>query len=223
MVVADDQHLIRAGIVALLRTQPHFGPIGEAGTGPCAIETARRQRPDLVLMDIRMPGMTGLAAAQQILALDLRPRPRIVVLTTFDEDDYVYAALRAGCSGFLLKDMPPEQLLGAVSASLSADILVAPARLKKLVESRTATLPPRTNAPGVLDRLTDREVEVLKLVGTGLPNDDIARRIHVSESTVKTHLHRLMTKLDLRSRAQAVVIAYETGLVTIGGPSPFPV
>jgi DNA-binding NarL/FixJ family response regulator len=142
------------------------------------------------------------------------------VLTTFDQDEYVYAALQAGCSGFLLKDMPPAQLLGAVSATLSADLLVAPARLRKLVEDHTATLPHRAATASLLDELTDREREVLRLVGRGLPNEDIAHQIHVTESTVKTHLHRLMTKLGLRSRAQAVVTAYETGLVTVGTPQP---
>ncbi|MEU6480994.1 response regulator transcription factor [Streptomyces sp. NPDC047017] len=215
ILVVDDQYLIRAGIVALLRTNPRLPAVSEAVDGPTAIESARGLRPEVILMDIRMPGMTGLSAARQILDLDLRPRPRILVLTTYDTDDYVYAALKAGCSGFLLKDMPPGQLLDAVSATLHADLLIAPARLKHLIEVHAPAARPA--AMTALDQLTGREIEVLELVGRGMANDDIARRIHVTESTVKTHLHNLMTKLGLRSRAQAVVVAYETRLVPVGG------
>ncbi|XIE77256.1 response regulator [Streptomyces sp. SBR177] len=221
ILVVDDQHLIRSGIVALLRTVEGLGPVLEAADGEEAIAAAREHRPDLILMDISMPRLSGLAAAERILALGLEPAPRIVVLTTFDEDEFVYAALRAGCSGFLLKDMPPEQLIGAVRATLSADLLVAPARIRRLVQKHVADAPqhPRPAPPGTgaTSPLTGREVEVLGLVAQGLANEEIAEHLCVSDSTVKTHLHRLMAKLNLRSRAQAVVFAYETGVVRVGG------
>ncbi|NYV77820.1 response regulator transcription factor [Streptomyces sp. UH6] len=221
ILVVDDQHLIRSGIVTLLRTVEGLGPVVEASDGEEAVAAAREHRPELILMDIKMPRLSGLAAAERILALETEPVPRIVVLTTFDEDEFVYAALRAGCSGFLLKDMPPAQLLSAVTATLSADLLVAPARIRRLVERHTAAhgLPPRP-ADEAADPLTGREVEVLGFVAQGLGNDEIAARLCVSESTVKTHLHRVMTKLNLRSRAQAVVYAYETGIARVGrGPA----
>ncbi|MFF8928231.1 response regulator [Streptomyces longwoodensis] len=230
ILVVDDQHLIRSGIVTLLRTVDGLGPVVEAADGEEAVAAAREHRPELILMDIKMPRLSGLAAAERIFALGLEPAPRVVVLTTFDEDEFVYAALRAGCSGFLLKDMPPEQLLGAVRACLSADLLVAPARVRRLVEQHAvrprrggdepqATRPPGTDPAGLL---TGREIEVLGLVARGLPNEEIAEQMCVSESTVKTHLHRLMTKLSLRSRAQAVVYAYEAGIARVGGGPPRP-
>ncbi|MGX1267524.1 response regulator [Streptomyces phaeoluteigriseus] len=218
ILVVDDQHLIRSGIVTLLRTVEGLGPVVEASDGEEAVSAAREHRPDLILMDIKMPRLSGLAAAERILALGLDPTPRIVVLTTFDDDEFVYAALRAGCSGFLLKDMPPQQLLSAVTATLSADLLVAPARVRRLVERHAAhhQQPPRTGTDGT-SILTDREAEVLGFVAKGLANEEIAEHMRVSESTVKTHLNRVMTKLDLHSRAQAVVFAYETGLVRVSG------
>lgn len=219
ILVADDQHLIRSGIVTLLRTVEGLGPVVEAADGEEAVAAAREHRPELVLMDIKMPRLSGLVAAERILALGLETTPRIVVLTTFDEDEFVYAALRAGCSGFLLKDMPPAQLLSAVTATLSADLLVAPARIRQLVERHAAhagNLPLPRSAGDPADPLTGREIEVLGLVAQGLGNEEIAAYLHVSESTVKTHLHRVMTKLNLRSRAQAVVYAYETGIVRAG-------
>ncbi|MFE1783695.1 response regulator [Streptomyces sp. NPDC059506] len=217
ILVVDDQHLIRSGIVTLLRTVEGLGPVAEASDGEEAVAAAREHRPELVLMDIKMPRLSGLAATERILALGLDPTPRIVVLTTFDDDEFVYAALRAGCSGFLLKDMPPAQLLSAVTATLSADLLVAPARVRQLVERHTAhhqQSRTRTDSTGML---TSREVEVLGFVAEGLANEEIAEHMCVSESTVKTHLHRAMTKLNLRSRAQAVVFAYESGIVKVGG------
>ncbi|WP_062643201.1 response regulator [Streptomyces maremycinicus] len=218
ILVVDDQHLIRSGIVTLLRTVEGLGPVVEASDGVEAVAAAREHHPDLILMDIKMPRLSGLAAAERILALGLDPAPRIVVLTTFDDDEFVYAALRAGCSGFLLKDMPPQQLLSAVTATLSADLLVAPAHVRRLVERHVG----RRQWPGTgtgadaTGMLTGREVEVLEFVAEGLANEEIAERMRVSESTVKTHLHRVMTKLDLRSRAQAVVFAYEAGIVEAG-------
>ncbi|MCX4741210.1 response regulator [Streptomyces antibioticus] len=216
ILVVDDQHLIRSGIVTLLRTVEGLGPVLEASDGEEAVAAAREHRPDLILMDIKMPRLSGLAAAERILALGLDPAPRIVVLTTFDEDEYVYAALRAGCSGFLLKDMPPQQLLSAVTATLSADLLVAPARVRRLVEQHAVRRQQSRTGADATSVLTDREVEVLGLVAKGLANEEIAERMSVSESTVKTHLHRAMTKLNLRSRAQAVVFAYETGIAQVG-------
>ncbi|MFD8823066.1 response regulator [Streptomyces sp. NPDC059605] len=226
ILVVDDQHLIRAGIVTLLRTVDGLGPIVEAADGEEAVAAAREHRPDLILMDIYMPRLSGLAAAEQILALGLDPVPRIVVLTTFDEDEFVYAALRTGCSGFLLKDMPPEQLISAVNATLSADLLVAPARIRRLVQKHAVQeqQPQRAARPGAdaTGLLTGREIEVLGLVARGLANEEIAERLCVSDSTVKTHLHRLMTKLNLRSRAQAVVFAYESGIARVGEGTALP-
>ncbi|WP_327186528.1 response regulator transcription factor [Streptomyces sp. NBC_01334] len=220
ILVVDDQHLIRSGIVTLLRTVEGLGPVVEASDGVEAVAAAREHHPDLILMDIKMPRLSGLAAAERILALGLDPAPRIVVLTTFDEDEFVYAALRAGCSGFLLKDMPPQQLLSAVTATLSADLLVAPAHVRRLIE-RHAVHPQQSRAgTGSTSLLTGREVEVLGYVAKGLGNEEIAEHMCVSESTVKTHLHRVMTKLNLHSRAQAVVFAYETGIAQVGGERP---
>ncbi|MFF3504319.1 response regulator [Streptomyces sp. NPDC003247] len=217
ILVVDDQHLIRSGIVTLLRTVEGLGPVLEASDGEEAVAVAREHRPDLILMDIKMPRLSGLAAAERILALGLDPNPRIVVLTTFDDDEFVYAALRAGCSGFLLKDMPPQQLLSAVTATLSADLLVAPARVRRLVERHVVHQQQPPAGTGSTSTLTGREVEVLGLVAKGLANEEIADRMRVSESTVKTHLHRVMTELNLRSRAQAEVFAYEAGIAQVGG------
>ncbi|MFJ5829432.1 response regulator [Streptomyces sp. NPDC093089] len=226
ILVVDDQHLIRSGIVTLLRTVDGLGPIVEAADGEEAVAAAIEHRPDLILMDINMPRLSGLAAAERILDLDLDPTPRIVVLTTFDEDEFVYAALRVGCSGFLLKDMPPEQLLSAVNATLSADLLVAPARIRRLVQRHVThdQQPQQAARPGTdaTNLLTGREIEVLGLVAQGLANEEIAEHLRVSDSTVKTHLHRLMAKLNLRSRAQAVVFAYEMGIARVGGRPALP-
>ncbi|MET7656249.1 MULTISPECIES: response regulator transcription factor [unclassified Streptomyces] len=218
ILVVDDQHLIRSGIVTLLRTVEGLGPVVEASDGVEAVAAAREHHPDLILMDIKMPRLSGLAAAERILALGLDPAPRIVVLTTFDDDEFVYAALRAGCSGFLLKDMPPQQLLSAVTATLSADLLVAPARVRRLVESHVVHQQQSRTETDSTGMLTGREVEVLGFVARGLANEEIAEHMCVSESTVKTHLHRVMTKLNLHSRAQAVVFAYETGIAQVGRP-----
>ncbi|MEV5899872.1 response regulator transcription factor [Streptomyces sp. NPDC052127] len=217
ILVVDDQHLIRSGIVTLLRTVEGLGPVVEASDGVEAVAAAREHHPDLILMDIKMPRLSGLAAAERILALGLDPAPRIVVLTTFDDDEFVYAALRAGCSGFLLKDMPPQQLLSAVTATLSADLLVAPAQVRRLIERHAVQAQRSRAGTASTSMLTDREVEVLGYVAQGLGNEEIAEHMRVSESTVKTHLHRVMTKLDLHSRAQAVVFAYESGIAQVGG------
>jgi DNA-binding NarL/FixJ family response regulator len=206
VLVVDDQVLIRAGLAALLRAAPGIDVVGEAADGAEAVELAARTQPHVVLMDIRMPGVNGIAATEQIVAAT--PAPRVLVLTTFDLDEYVYAALRAGACGFLLKDAEPERLIAAVHAVAAGDTLFAPSVTRRLIEAYVPSVP-----DPALDVLTPREVEVLRLVGTGLANADIADRLVVSEATVKTHLNRAMTKLDLSSRAQAVVVAYETGLV----------
>ncbi|MFD7708004.1 response regulator [Streptomyces sp. NPDC059785] len=223
VLVVDDQGLIRAGLVALLRVAPGIEVVGEAEDGETAVERAARLRPDVILMDIRMPGVDGITATERILASATDPVPRILMLTTFDLDEYVYAALRAGASGFLLKDTGPERLIEAVTAVARGDMLFAPSVTRRLIEVyvRREEPPPDTTA-GIeaLTALTDREREVLRLTAKGLSNTEIAGRLFISEATVKTHLNRTMTKLDLGSRAQAVVVAYETGLVLPGGSAP---
>ncbi|MCO1576552.1 response regulator transcription factor [Crossiella sp. SN42] len=216
VLVVDDQVLVRAGFVALITAAPGLEVVGEAANGQEAIDLAARTRPDVVLMDLRMPEVSGVAATEQILAGPPEPRPKVLVLTTFDLDEYVYAALRAGASGFLLKDTPPERLLAAIHTIAGGDLLFSPNITRKLVESY-ANRGTQTWAPiPELSALTSREVEVLRLVGRGLTNAGIADELAVSEATVKTHLNRAMAKLNLSSRAQAVVVAYETGLVIPG-------
>ncbi|MEU6140078.1 response regulator transcription factor [Streptomyces sp. NPDC047081] len=220
VLVVDDQFLVRSGLVALLRAAPGMEVAGEAADGEEAVRLAAKTRPDVILMDIRMPGASGIEATERILAAATDPPPRILVLTTFDLDEYVYGALRAGASGFLLKDAGPERLLAAVTAVHGGDALFAPVVTRRLVEAFTRVADgesaDREPPPG-LDALTTREVEVLKLVARGLTNGEAADRLFISEATVKTHLNRTMTKLGLASRAQVVVVAYETGLVVPGG------
>ncbi|MER6348186.1 response regulator [Streptomyces sp. NPDC001595] len=221
VLVVDDQFLVRSGLVALLRAAPGMEVVGEAADGTEAVAMAAKTRPDVILMDIRMPGTTGIEATERILAEAPDLAPRVLVLTTFDLDEYVYGALRVGASGFLLKDAGPERLLAAVTAVHGGDALFAPAVTRRLVEaytSREAGRPgqPSGGPPPGLQALTGREVEVLTLVARGLTNAEAADRLFISEATVKTHLNRTMAKLGLASRAQAVVLAYETGLVTPG-------
>ncbi|MEU6486495.1 response regulator transcription factor [Streptomyces sp. NPDC046887] len=217
VLVVDDQFLIRAGLVGLLTAAPGIEVVGEAADGEEAVALASRTRPDVVLMDIRMPGMGGIEATERILAAASAPPPRILVLTTFDLDEYVYGALRAGASGFLLKDSGPERLLAAVAAVGGGDALFAPSVTRRLVEAYARqSADEATRRPPDLDALTDRETEVLRLTARGLSNLEIAGELFISEATVKTHLNRAMGKLSLDSRAQAVVIAYESGLVTPG-------
>ncbi|MER0447805.1 response regulator transcription factor [Streptomyces sp. Edi4] len=218
VLVVDDQFLIRAGLTGLLRAAPGVEVAGEAGDGAEAVRQAAATRPDVILMDIRMPGMTGIEATERILAGAADPAPRILVLTTFDLDEYVYGALRAGASGFLLKDSGPERLLAAVAAVGGGDGLFAPSVTRRLVEAFARR--PEPGPTPELDVLTARETQVLRLIACGLANQEIAGRLYISEATVKTHLNRAMSKLDLASRAQAVVLAYETGLVTPGGARP---
>ncbi|MFI1584363.1 response regulator [Embleya sp. NPDC020630] len=219
VLVVDDQVLIRAGLAALLRAAPGIDVVGEASDGAEAVDMAAKLRPDLVLMDIRMPGVSGVVATERILAAAEGNPPRIVMLTTFDLDEYVYAALRAGASGFLLKEIGPQRLLAAIDAVMAGDMLFAPSVTRRLIETYVAAAPtsPDADVPPALDALTGRELEVLRLVGKGLANTEIAGTLVVTESTVKTHFNRALAKLNLSSRAQAVVLAYETGLVTPGG------
>jgi DNA-binding NarL/FixJ family response regulator len=217
VLIADDQALVRAGFRAILEDQPGIRVIGEAGDGRDAIDLARRRHPDVVLMDIQMPDIDGLEAARRILAQADEAHPvAILMLTTFDLNEYVYDALRAGASGFLLKDVPPEQLIAAVRVVAAGDALIAPTITKRLIEQFARTAPPRT-PPAQLERLTPRELEILTLIARGLSNGEIASELVLSQATVKTHVKRILSKLDLRDRVQAVVLAYEAALVTPGG------
>ncbi|SDC92308.1 response regulator [Actinokineospora iranica] len=212
VLVVDDQALIRAGLTALLRAAPDIEVVGEAKDGEEAMAQAAALRPDVILMDIRMPGVGGITATKRILATG--SPARILVLTTFDLDDYVYEALSAGAAGFVLKEIEPARLLAAIHTVATGDTLFAPTVTRRLIEAYLhQQSPPGPTPAHDLGCLTAREREVLQLVGTGIGNAEIAQRLVVSEGTVKTHLNRVMTKLDLSSRAQAVVTAYETGLV----------
>jgi len=216
VLVADDQPLAREGLRTILDAQSGIEVVAEAADGGEAVELALRLRPDIVLMDIRMPGLDGLAACRRLLARAER-RTRVVMLTTFDLDEYVYEAMRAGASGFLLKDAPREDLVAGVRASAAGDTLLAPEITRRLVEAYVRRPPPGPATPAPLAELTDREVEILRLVARGLSNAEIAASLFLSEATVKTHVSRVLAKLDLRSRVQAVVRAYECGLVQPGG------
>ncbi|MFJ5547546.1 response regulator [Streptomyces sp. NPDC093225] len=214
VVIADDQELVRTGFRMIL-TARGIDVVGEAADGAAAVEEVRRLRPDVVLLDIRMPGMDGLEAARRILAED--PSCRVVMLTTFDLDQYVYAALAAGASGFLLKDVTSDHLAAAVRLVGTGDALLAPSITRRLVERFAADTPvPAPAAHRDLAGLTPREREVLTLLGRGLSNAEVAAHLTLSEATVKTHVARIFAKLSLRDRAQAVVLAYETGLVSPG-------
>jgi DNA-binding NarL/FixJ family response regulator len=244
VLIVDDQVLIRAGIAAILRAAPGYEVAGEARDGEEAVAMAERTKPDVVLMDIRMPEADGITATRRILASGRADPPRILILTTFDLDEYVYKALRAGASGFVLKDTPPERLLAALKAVADGDTLFSPTVTARLVQAFCAaadgsgaeagTASGAAGASGrpggsaqladraALAALTARETDVLRLVATGLSNGEIAERLVVSEGTVKTHLNRSMAKLNLSSRAQVVVLAYESGLVVPGRPKPEP-
>jgi DNA-binding NarL/FixJ family response regulator len=214
VLVADDQVLVRAGLAALIRAAPALDVVGEAADGIEAVRLAAQLKPDVVLMDIRMPGLDGVAATARIMT-GVRPAPRVLVLTTFDLDEYIYAALRGGASGFLLKETPPERLLAAIQTVAAGDTLLTPSVTRRLVEAYVPAPHAGRDTPD-LGPLTVREREVLRLVGTGRSNAVIAQSLFVSEATVKTHLARLMSKLGLCSRAQVVVTAYETGLIIAG-------
>jgi DNA-binding NarL/FixJ family response regulator len=218
VLVVDDQFLIRAGLIGVLGSVASFDVVGEAGDGEQAVRLAGELRPDVILMDIQMPGLNGIEATKRILANPAAPAARVLMLTTFDLDEYVYGALRAGAAGFLLKDSGPERLLTAVTAIKAGDALFAPSVTRRLVEAFARQSGSQSDGarPPDLRALTSREVEVLTLVARGLSNLEIAERLYLSEATIKTHLNRMMAKLDLGSRAQAVVVAYETGLVMPG-------
>jgi DNA-binding NarL/FixJ family response regulator len=215
IVLVDDQELVRTGFRMVLDAQPDMTVVGEAADGLAAVEFARAHTADVMVMDARMPRLDGVAATRRIRQAG--DRPRILMLTTFDLDEYAFAALKAGASGFLLKDVPPEELLFAIRAVHCGDAVVAPSTTRRLLD-RFAPMLPADNAPAPseLKDLTEREREVLVLVAEGLSNAELAKRLFVSEATVKTHMGRILAKLGLRDRVQAVVYAYENGLVRIG-------
>jgi DNA-binding NarL/FixJ family response regulator len=215
VMVADDQVLLRGSLRLLVDSAPDMTAAGEAGTGAEAVEVAARERPDVILMDIRMPGLDGIEATRQITAATATAR--VLVLTTFDLDEYVFAALRAGASGFLLKDTPPGDLLAAIRVVAAGDALLSPSVTRQLIGefARQPEPPSRRPAPG---EVTDKEAEVLTLIGLGLSNAEICQRLYVSMSTTKTHVGRLLMKLGARDRAQLVIAAYEAGLVRPSRP-----
>ena len=212
VLLVDDQAMIRAGLRMVLESEPDIAVVAEASNGAEAVAVGKRERPDVVLMDVRMPEMDGIEATRRLL--EVAPDIKVIVVTTFDIDDYVYGALRAGASGFLLKDAPPDDLIDAIRIVAGGDALIAPSITKRLI----AEFAERREERPVqgLDELTDRETEVLALIARGLSNAEIAEELFVSETTVKTHVSHILTKLDLRDRVQAVVAAYEAGLVTPG-------
>jgi DNA-binding NarL/FixJ family response regulator len=213
VVVVDDQETVRAGFRALIDTQADLQVVGVAADGAEALDLCRRTDPDVVVMDVRMPRMDGIEATRRILDGG-GPKPRVLVLTTFDLDEYVYDALRAGASGFLLKDATAERLFEAVRLVASGDALLAPSVTRRLIDEFARLRPATAARPEALHALTPREVDVLRLVAEGLSNGEIAERLVVGEETVKTHVSRILMKLGLRDRTQAVVVAYESGLVT---------
>jgi DNA-binding NarL/FixJ family response regulator len=216
IVLVDDQELVRTGFRMVLDAQADMSVVGEAADGEAALSLLRGVAADVVVMDVRMPRLDGVAATRRICQAG--ERPRVLMLTTFDLDEYAFAALRAGASGFLLKDAPPAELLFAIRAVHSGDAVVAPSTTRRLIDRFAPLLPADASpAPPALDCLTDREREVLAHVAQGLSNAEIAQRLYVSEATVKTHVGRVLSKLGLRDRVQAVVLAYETGLVRARG------
>ena len=215
VVLADDQELIRSGLRALLEARG-VDVLAEAEHGRAAVEATRFHRPDVLVMDIRMPVMDGIAATRELVATGLTTR--VLILTTYDLDEYVYEALRAGAAGFMLKATPADRLVDAIEVVAAGEALLAPSLTQRLIAEHVRRPPPRTGVPEELGELTQRERQVLLLLARGLSNDEIAATLVVSLATVKTHVNRILTKLGLRSRAQAVVTAYETGLVRPGDP-----
>jgi DNA-binding NarL/FixJ family response regulator len=218
VLIADDQALVRVGLRKILEAEPETSVVGEAGDGEDAVAEARRLRPDVVLMDIRMPVLDGIEATRRII--NAQPSTRVLIVTTFGLDNYVYDALRAGASGFMLKDAPPEEIAAAVRIVASGEALLAPAITRAVIEefARQSPAAPATPPPRALEELTPREHEVLDLLARGLSNPEICQQLVISEATAKTHVARILQKLDLRDRVQAVIYAYETGLVAPGSP-----
>jgi len=214
VLLADDQTLVREGFRMILEAQPDIEVVGEASDGAQAVELARKINPDVVLMDIRMPGMDGLDATRALLRSGAPTR--VVILTTFDLDEYVYEAFKAGASGFLLKDLPRSQLIAAVRTTADGEALLSPSITRRLIEEFVRNPPQPDGIPEALRDLSERELDVLRLVARGLSNAEIADRLVVSAATVKTHVAHILQKLDLRDRVQAVVLAYDTGLVRRG-------
>jgi DNA-binding NarL/FixJ family response regulator len=218
VLIADDQALVRAGFRMILEAEEDMEVVGEAADGREAVEEARRLWPDVVLMDVRMPDVDGIEATRRLLGDDGAAAVKVVMLTTFDMDEYVYDALRAGASGFLLKDVPPEQLVDGIRVVASGDALLAPSVTRRVIEEFVRRPPDSVRtAPPELAELTARELEVLKLVARGLANAEIAKELFISATTVKTHVAHVLMELKLRDRVQAVVFAYESGLVLPGG------
>ena len=216
-LIADDQAMVREGFRALLDAQPGLTVLGLAANGTEAVSLARKLTPDVVLMDVRMPVMDGLEATRQILSANpVEERPRVLILTTFDLDEYVYEALRAGASGFLLKDAPGQELVHAVRVVARGDALLAPSITKRLIAEFAARREPPPGNPKKLDELTARELDVLGLIARGMSNAEISETLCIAEQTTKTHVGRILMKLHLRDRAQAVVLAYESGLIWPG-------
>jgi DNA-binding NarL/FixJ family response regulator len=208
VALADDQALVRAGFRMIVESQPDMRVAGEAADGQAAVDLIRREKPDIALMDIRMPHMDGLEATRQVMGMT-----RVVILTTYELDEYVFDALSAGASGFLLKAAPPEDLIRAIRVVASGDALLAPSVTRRLIQEFAKRPEPQARKAKELETLTDREREVLREVARGLTNAEIAARLHVAETTVKTHVAHLLDKLELRDRVQAVILAYEAGLV----------
>jgi DNA-binding NarL/FixJ family response regulator len=214
VLIVDDQELVRAGFRMILEAQEEIEVVGEAGDGAEAVEAARALDPDVVLMDVRMPGTDGVEATRRLVAAGARAR--VLMLTTFDAEEYVYEAMKAGASGFLLKNAPPAQLIAAVRATAAGEAQLAPAIVQRMVEEFLRRPAPGTTRPAALDELTERELDVLKLLARGLANAEIAAALFLGEATVRTHVSRILAKLGLRDRTQAVVLAYESGLVQPG-------
>jgi len=215
VLLVDDEEMVREGFRMILETAPDIHVAAEAADGREALRQAESLRPDVVLMDIRMPNLDGLEGTKRIVAAGLA---RVLVLTTFDNDEYVYEALKSGASGFMLKSAPRDQLIGAVRVVARGEQLLAPAITRRLIEEFVRRPPPGVTKPRELDDLSDRELDVFRLVGRGRSNDEISKQLFISEATVKTHMGRIFSKLGVRDRAQAVVVAYESGLVRAGEP-----
>jgi DNA-binding NarL/FixJ family response regulator len=216
VLVVDDEELVRTGLRLILEAEPDLTVVGTASDGASAVTAVHRFRPDVVLMDIRMPGLDGLEATRRILGGPEPAMCKVVILTTFDVDEHVYEALRAGASGFLLKDVPADQLVHAIRVAAAGEALLAPSVTRRLIAAFARQAPHRPGRrPAVLEELTDRETEVLVLLAEGLSNAEIARRLYVGEATVKTHVARVLTKLGVRDRVQAVIVAFRAGLVPV--------